>query len=301
MGNDGSKQECNARLKTKKYPSNIPEKEWKPIEVLSRYKQDKEGIVSSNGDQRIRATPNDYKNKCKQIYNIGRLKMEYSSNSNENEQKNTEDIKHNSYHFGTGFIIHHQLHKSFILTAAHNLVHIEKYNKNKLSFPEFIWFEINENKYKGFQKISTYPVVRRYIHPKYIKYCKENNIPEEATGFDIAIVEVMDTTNTLQKIKPFQIRSHNSSLLNHSDIKIIGFPGEESKLGELYGMKGNCMIKYLNDSVALNKLIIYSNIDTSDGQSGSPIFNVKTNIYSKKLLLSGYIRQIKTHQNITIA
>eukprot|EP01084_Bolivina_argentea_P171359 296883_1 len=45
-------------------------------------------------------------------------------------KNNTEDIKQNSYHFGTGFFIHHHLQKSFILTSSHNLVHIDNYNIN---------------------------------------------------------------------------------------------------------------------------------------------------------------------------
>eukprot|EP01084_Bolivina_argentea_P011039 20626_1 len=194
---------------------------------------------------------------CKNpIYNIARLKMEYSVH----------------YHTaGSGAIIHHTLNKSFVLTAAHNIVDIDEHSPKILEYPKSIWIEINENTSNKYKTLKRYACSRYHIHPSYIKYLQNIKAPS-ATGYDVAIIEVLDPQNELKKIKPMKLRLFKSPIPNNLKINIVGYPGEKQLQGQLYGMNGDGCMGYINDEIQKNKLIIYNNIDTSKGQSGSPIF-----------------------------
>eukprot|EP01084_Bolivina_argentea_P238292 400341_1 len=70
-----------------------------------------------------------------------------------------------------------------------------------------------------------------------------------------------------------KIPLYKSKINENMKVKVIGYPGEEKIRGELYGMIGNGQVKYVNIRTQYNKLIAYD-IDTSAGQSGSPVFKV---------------------------
>merc|ERR1711933_481436 len=76
----------------------------------------------------------------------------------------------------------------------------------------------------------------------------------------------------LQHIKPLKLRPFGSKSV-YKNSKVIGFPGEIEKKGQLYGMSGDYNV---NDK---GTLISYKQIDTSRGQSGSPIFCHSENKY----------------------
>eukprot|EP01084_Bolivina_argentea_P194801 334322_1 len=284
MGNESGKEPNDkisdeliaaGKLKAKNYPSDIDLKvdQWIPIEFLSNTQQNQEVILSVTGDQRVRATPSDYHYDCNEtnetmankntnelknaIYNIGRLKMEFSATL---------------HAFGSGFIIHNSLNKSYVLTAAHNLIIVDQDDKDQFDYPLSVWFEINQNLLNhGYTTLKRYKCNKYYIHPKYIEYCK-SNISQSATGFDIAIIEVLDPQNELKKIKPFKLRQYQSEISIDSKIKVIGYPGELTLRGELYGMIGDGNMGFISKRIQINPLIAYKDIDTSDGQSGCPIF-----------------------------
>eukprot|EP01084_Bolivina_argentea_P016468 30822_1 len=195
MGNAANSTSNFCKLHMQKYPENVPEEKWLPADSYHSSKQNKEVLVSPNGDQRIRAEPNDYKTQIKmhnkhQIYNIVRLKIQYSTH----------------HCFGSGTIIHHSLQKSFVLTAAHNVVEGNDYDVKNVEYPEDAWMEINENTSNGYKIIKRYKCRKYAIHPKYIKFLQTENIKESATGYDIAIIEVFDPENDLKKIQPMNMR-----------------------------------------------------------------------------------------------
>eukprot|EP01084_Bolivina_argentea_P276789 472370_1 len=177
------------------------------------------------------------------------------------------------YGLGSGTIVHHTLNKAYVLTAAHNIVSVDEHNIKQLEYPQYIWIEINKNTLNGCKTLKRYNCSDYHIHLSYIKYLQNGNINESATGYDIAIIEVSDMENELRKIDPVKLRLFKSQINDSMNVKVIGYPGQENKLrGQLYGMKGVCNFKYINDKIKYNKLLIYDNIDTSGGQSGSPIF-----------------------------
>eukprot|EP01084_Bolivina_argentea_P222999 377374_1 len=263
MGNSAPTNHSNnfGELKFEKYPLHIAEEEWKAADFWNKSNQSKEVILSSNGDQRVRAVPDDYyegKDDSKHaIYNIVRLKIKYSAHC---------------HGLGTGVIIHHTLNKSYVLTAAHNIVGVDEHNTKIVEYPEAIWIEMNENTSKGYKTQKRYHCNNYHIHSAYIKYLQDTSVKESATGYDIAIIEVLDPDNELKTIRPVKLRLFQSAVRDNLQIKVIGYPGELAIRGQLYGMKGVGKINYINDQIKHNKLIIYDNIDTSDGQSGSPIF-----------------------------
>eukprot|EP01084_Bolivina_argentea_P134678 237486_1 len=82
----------------------------------------------------------------------------------------------------------------------------------------------------------------------------------------------MDVENKLKHIQPMKLRLFKAPISDKLKIKVIGYPGEEKLRGQLYGMKGIGKVDYINDEIKYNKLIIYNDVDTTKGQSGSPIF-----------------------------
>eukprot|EP01084_Bolivina_argentea_P314079 543994_1 len=251
MGNKSSVDEnkCigGGTFKIEQYPLNISEDQWIPTDFQLKSQQNKEVLITKNMDRRVRAEPKDYgdfddekianynKSDHKNaIYNIVRLKIKYSEHCHK---------------VGTGVIIHHTLNRSYILTAGHNIVELNENDDQKVDYPQAVWAEVNENTENGFKTLNTYNCSEYQVHPKYIKYLKKYGVKESETGYDIAIIEVLDAENKLRKIAPVQIPSYKHKTSDSMKVKVIGYPGEEN-------------------------LRAYE-IDTTAGQSGSPIFKVK--------------------------
>eukprot|EP01083_Nonionella_stella_P222150 793030_1 len=176
MGNQASAKNKDEdigcrKLKIEEYPSNISEHQWIPTDFQIVSKQNKEVLMTKNLDRRSRAEPQDYedlndekkaaaddeKNGCTNpIYNIVRLKMKYAG------------MSQNSYKIGSGIIIYHTLNKSFILTAAHNIVELDEDNNKKIDYAENVWVEIIQNTSNGYKTLNTYCCGGFKVHPKYI-------------------------------------------------------------------------------------------------------------------------------------
>ena len=174
---------------------------------------------------------------------------------------------------GTGIILdkykYSDEHKCKIwygLTCAHNLIIIHPYDTNTVFKPDYITFEIRNNiKDHRSKVIYSFPVIKSIIHPKYKK-------PEFYSGYDIALFEIKDKKDVLQNMKHVPLKSVD---YKHTKIaKVIGYPGkfrDEIKTNWMYGMIGNYEISPNNIN-----LLQYKNIQTSGGQSGSPIFGISS-------------------------
>ena len=139
------------------------------------------------------------------------------------------------------------------ITCAHNLVTV--FN-NRIVRPESnhsIWFKqlqnVNETDCK---ELNTFNVVGYHIYEKYEEkhrdyYSGDYSYPYAKldSGFDIALIEIKDDNFDLcnQYKKHFMV-DHTSN--NCAGVKIIGYPGEQDKFGELYGMIGRIDESYVN-------------------------------------------------------
>ena len=69
-----------------------------------------------------------------------------------------------------------------------------------------------------------------------------------------------DTKHVL--VKPFKLRETGSDIISYSGAKVIGFPGDNDKQGELWGMSGDFNL-FNNNNLSLNSLITYKDVDTT--------------------------------------
>eukprot|EP01084_Bolivina_argentea_P002675 4939_1 len=121
-------------------------------------------ISSSRVERRIRAEPKDYDEKKTNnheynyknaIYNIVQLRMQFP----------------NKHMIGSGIIIHHTLNRTFVLTAAHNIVEGDENDEDNVIYAESIWIETNKNKKNtGYNNLKRYDCCESTVHPKYIEY-----------------------------------------------------------------------------------------------------------------------------------
>ena len=152
------------------------------------------------------------------------------------------------------------------LTAAHNVIYIDPVNGLEVE-PEYVTLEIRNNIENNKSKvIYSFDVINVEIYPKYY------DNPTEYSGYDIALIAIKDKDNILQNMKHIPIKKIDDK---HSNIaKIIGYPGKyknDITTHWLYGMTGKYKIQ------KQQKLIEYSDINTSSGQSGAPILTTSDN------------------------
>ena len=150
--------------------------------------------------------------------------------------------------------------KYFLLTCAHNFVQIERGLSEKISYCDSARYDYSKDGKKCFNKSW---VTKYSIYPGY----QEN--PSILCGYDLAIgVLNGDFKNAPVSRNSFWSDIEESDAQIGDTICIIGYPGEYD--GVLYKMEGK--IKKLEDVKGGNKLILYDSIDTSGGQSGSPVY-----------------------------
>eukprot|EP01084_Bolivina_argentea_P276225 471289_1 len=141
------------------------------------------------------------------------------------------------YYVGTGTIIGIFQNKLILLTCAHNVV-----TYPDATIARNVWFSF-DNRQVSATKFHIFP-----------KYDKNKNIPT-----DLAIIECeLNFLFSFYHVFPALIALRPG----YYDASINGYPGE--KKGEFWGMKGkiNCNQQ---------GLCMYKDIDTTGGQSGSPI------------------------------
>jgi len=248
---DDSKK--NLRLNSKKNAN------WIEVEKFYQEKHGKlqpninivqEVFVALNGkDRRVKIHKNGSwfnPSKC-----IGQLFMKFS--------------KTKKWSCGTAFIFHvdKKNREIYLLTAAHNVI------KNGEHL-QHLDFESRENTENGSKLLHKYKIIKYCVHPEYIK----TNFDSEK-GYDLAILIMRDEKHYYSSHNNAHIPVLSALIgedfekIQKHDIKVIGFPGEKN--GEIWGMKGTQ--DNSNDSIVIdsNNVIRYNNIDTTRGQSGSPI------------------------------
>ena len=189
-----------------------------------------------------------------------------------------------TYFIGTATLI---CKGNCVLTCAHNVVEYDGTTK-KFVYPTSVWFELRENKLgSGSAMINRYKVSKISIYPPYF----EN--PISASGFDLALCWInAEDDHTTKEIyakywnyMPIVIaRGYTTHTAT-----VVGFPGEHK--GEKWGMTGDvtlsCSIGYGGGirswsfgygSEYAGEILVYDFIDTSPGQSGSPVVGLPTDI-----------------------
>ena len=166
---------------------------------------------------------------------------------------------------------------SCLLTCAQNVV---EYDKPDLTeepiYATPVWFELRKNEAAiGSTLIKRYKIIKTEVHPKYFED------PTSNSGFDLALcwIDVPENDHTiaeLHKTTDIPIPTVRVSDLT-GKIAVVGFPGECE--GEKWGMaveipsdKRKDWIFSLKDRP--KKILTYDFIDTSPGQSGSPIMHL---------------------------
>ena len=236
----------------------LPKKALKSIKYVNNgsksNEQKNESIISDNGIDRrykINKILTHFKTKNKRKINIDlskyiiQLKMEF------------DDDVYN----GSGVIINIKNNIVYILTAGHNIMNINDFH-GTYTKADNIWCNINNKWYHT----STY-----YEYNKYKLNNKEMN--------DIGLIKVYINDDLMfYNVFP-ELISINDVNLNddNNDCFIYGYPADnKNRLGELWGMNGKYNI--VKNKKYCNELLYYNNIDTSGGQSGSPIFIYNNNI-----------------------
>ena len=197
----------------------------------------------------------------------------------------------NKIFIGTGQIIDMDMDKQigYILTCAHNVVNVDKIDKKTKLYATNIWFTLKDEDHNDKCKFS---IIKSFVYPPYW------NDPTPESGNDAAIClfkfdikdldkeqkEIIDNVKHASSNSLFYDYTPTNSVPNSIEcIELIGFSADQT--GEMWGMSvyggefenfaedDNYKIKY-GPNKGMNikdKLITYTFIDTSGGQSGSPL------------------------------
>ena len=173
-------------------------------------------------------------------------------------------------YYGTATII---ADGRYVLTCAHNLVEqdILPHQSKKFVYAQNIWFEIRVNKADGGSDITKrYKVSKCFIYPPYF------NNPTCDSGFDLAIcvLDIPRDDRIIPEIRQnYGIPSLSANAHLAKKIAVVGFP-EEFK-GEKWGMEANVPDDKESEwhQFLANKreILVYNFVDTTNGQSGSPV------------------------------
>ena len=186
------------------------------------------------------------------------------------------------YFIGTATII---ADGRYLLTCAHNVV---TYNKNipgrEPMYAKNIWFDLRKN--EAFRsKLSS--LVKRYkirdmvVHPKYF------DNPCAESGFDLALcwIDVPENDQHLKTITSTGIFPTLAAGVRYftdkCKVAVVGFPARAQNRkvgGEKWGMAAKVPMeqreKFSGDINKQEDNLIYKFIDTSAGQSGSPMMHI---------------------------
>lgn len=217
-----------------------------------------EKVLVAGADRRQRITVADRRG----YPSIGLLRIEFNGST---------------YFTGTASIINEQ--EKSVLTCGHNVVEYDVITK-KFIYPTAVWFELRENRKagSGSRMLTRYKVTKVIVHPRYF------DNPESDSGFDLAVcwIDVPEDDHNIKNLKSGVKYSHERTFLvvrewprSLSSLSVVGFPGEYE--GEKWGMSADVPKdkKSQPDSLELKRrgILMYDFIDTSPGQSGSPIMN----------------------------
>ena len=194
---------------------------------------------------------------------IGLLRTEFETEVNKELTK--------VYSHGTATII---ADGRYVLTCAHNLVESKVVPKNKpkkFVYAQNVWFDIRVNKADGgYDIIKRYSVSKCFIYPPYL------DNPTCDSGFDLAIcvLDIPHDDRIIPEIRQnYGIPSLSTSAHLAKKIAVVGFP-EEFK-GEKWGMVANVPDDMESDWHQFlyneSEILVYNFVDTTNGQSGSPV------------------------------
>lgn len=186
-------------------------------------------------------------------------------------------MEFNGTHFmGTATMI---ANGSCLLTCAHNVVDYDETTK-KFVDPASVWFELRKNEPgSGSILIKQYKVTKVAVYPRYFEY------PSSESGYDLALcwIDVPEEDNTVKELYSKYDGDTPTPLCGlyiSSKAAVVGFPSEHH--GEKWGMVADIPKNNAKDwKLGLQPfraepmILTYDFIDTSPGQSGSPVMGMK--------------------------
>ena len=154
-----------------------------------------------------------------------------------------------------------------VLTCAHNVVEYDPTTK-EFVMASFVWFELRKHQAGSESALNKrYDVTKINVYPRYFQDSK----PE--SGFDLALCWINAEHD--QTVKEFyseyempipQVRNYAANSAG-----VVGFPAEHE--GEKWGMVATIPEENSKDWIPdrNREILVYPFIDTSEGQSGSPV------------------------------
>lgn len=171
-----------------------------------------------------------------------------------------------------------------LLTCAHNVVDYDVTTK-EFVYATNVWFELRNNMGSGSALIKRYQVTKIAVYPPYFKD------PTSGSGFDLALcwIEPDHVVKELYSKYHYHMPDPIAGAYSTYTAAVVGFPGE--KAGEKWGMVVNIPDDKREDwrfdtqeemdwlqidrEVKEKEILVYQFIDTSPGQSGSPVMAMK--------------------------
>ena len=155
-----------------------------------------------------------------------------------------------------------------LLTCAHNVVDYDVTTKNFV-YASNVWFELRNNTGRGSALKKRYNVTKIAVYPPYFKD------PTSSSGFDLALCWI-ETDHIMEELRPRYYIPVAGTYIS-SKVAVVGFPGE--KAGEKWGMvadiphdkRDDWHFGRSNDNKEEKEILVYQFVDTSPGQSGSPV------------------------------
>jgi len=165
----------------------------------------------------------------------------------------------NETFFGTGVLIS----KNCVLTVAHNI--IQNVNRKRVPIPpDKITF--SPGKTLDINPFGEIKIIDYYLPEEFLQFKHEHDwallVLSEPVG--LLIKEVFNIDITI-----FDRSILNTAISENNEILIIGYPGEDEKNGRIYeSSKGH----YKKMDENFEKHFVAYTLDTTGGQSGSPVF-----------------------------
>lgn len=156
----------------------------------------------------------------------------------------------------------------FLLTCAHNVIDYDPIDR-KFVWPTSAWFELRNGKERDAVEYRS-AVYKAAVYPDYLKE------PEPHSGFDLALCWIQEPDEVVKKLYSWYneyMPRPLSGEYSTDAVAVVGFPTEHK--GEKWGMVAEVPRSNKEDwKFSKNdqkKCLVYNFIDTSPGQSGSPV------------------------------
>jgi len=233
------------------------------LHAMSTDTQNSQELILEPGkDRRNLVPPKLFDNPSHPIHSIGMLVMRM-------DEWRTGTIAR-----GTGTVIARRGQIAYILTCAHNIVRVEqnlvteewtKKKYDQICFMTRSNYGDTASGGYGSSVLDRFEVTESIYHPMYF-----NPKKGDINIYDIGILKVNDRNNRLSGFKLLKMRSSQNKRG-----KVVGFPlmYQFNKTTAMVEMSGKLKYKKAKTMTWTKSLITYP-IDTTGGQSGSPIIAV---------------------------